>query len=109
MAGVVHREERAIGERVVEGQREDGGVGEREPLEYSYVRDAEGAGEFTFSVFANFDDEPARIRAERLDMAAKWNVDQSGRGVARVTGGDIAPDEFVTMLVARVAPTTSSS
>lgn len=79
---------------VVEGQRDEALI-EREPIDYSFVRDAEGAGEFTFTVFANFDDDGARLRKERLDMAAKWLPDQSGRGLARVTGGDVAPDQVL--------------
>lgn len=77
----------------VEGQLEEGGLLEREPIEYTFAREADGSGEFTFTVFANFDDQPLRLRKERLDMAAQWRTDQSGRAVARVTGGDLAPDE----------------
>ena len=79
---------------VVEGQRD--GFVEREPITYSYLRDAAGAGEFTFTLFGNINEDDENLpRIERIDMATKWLVDQSGRGLARVTGGDLEDNEVL--------------
>jgi hypothetical protein len=80
----------------VTGQREEGGVADREPLTYTFARAADGGGEFGFAVFANFNQPDENLpRSERLDMVALWRADQAGRGLARVTGGDLSPNQVL--------------
>ena len=80
---------------VVEGQPLFGGVGEREPIEYTFFRDADGAGEFGFVLFGNINEPGQNLpNIERFDMVAKWNSDEAGRGKARVSEGDLGADVF---------------
>lgn len=81
---------------LVAGQPEFGGVGERAPIEFSFFRNDDGAGDFGFVAFMNINKpEENKPRIERLDMVAKWDADEAGVGRARVTGGDLGGEEFL--------------
>jgi hypothetical protein len=80
----------------VEGQPELFGVGEREPLKYTFFRDDDGSGDFGFVLFTNINKPEENLpRIERLDMVAKWLTNEAGVGRVRVTEGDLGAEVFV--------------
>jgi hypothetical protein len=78
---------------LLEGSRIPGTVTVREPVLYSYSREADGAGDFLFDIVGNVLDESLRL--ENLVIEAKWTASQAGRADARITGGDAGPGATV--------------
>ena len=61
--------------------------------EYTYVKDENLSGEFTFSASVDLEEDG---EIENLDVVSRWKASGSGRSDAEVTGGTLGTD-FITI------------
>jgi hypothetical protein len=69
-----------------------GDNGEAISADYSYAENQDGSGDFQFSLPADVGDDGSAL--EDLVLRSRWMADGSGRGDARISGGD-AGEEVV--------------